>query len=268
VKVLVLASLPLAERHPTKAAFLEGVAAARSSAEVVLAFDNISPASYLRAVQREGGVDSAVRKAKLLGRSLGPVSDSINNRTGDRLDRVALGLGFRVHYFSDFRARRMQALVSEFGADIAFNLSVSYVPPFILDGCGLGVVGAHYGDLPRFRGGDTVRWTILQQAPLVVSTMLLRAQLDTGPVLTRCRIPVERGDDVARLRTKCQVAASAERLRVFERAREGVLQPDEQDLSQGSTFFKMGSHLRARVDSLLSKGEYVHYEPGGEGCRT
>ena len=58
-----------------------------------------------------------------------------------------------------------------------------------------GVLNAHAGDLPRFRGNACPNWAILNGEPLVglcIHEMI--PELDAGPVLLRAHFPLS--DDI------------------------------------------------------------------------
>jgi len=56
-----------------------------------------------------------------------------------------------------------------------------------------GIVNAHAGDLPRYRGNATPNWAILSGEDRIVLTLhLMTAGLDSGPVLLKKNIPISR----------------------------------------------------------------------------
>jgi methionyl-tRNA formyltransferase len=54
-----------------------------------------------------------------------------------------------------------------------------------------GIVNAHAGDLPRYRGNAAPNWAIINGEPEVVLTFhLMDESLDSGPVLRKSRFPI------------------------------------------------------------------------------
>jgi methionyl-tRNA formyltransferase len=146
----------------------------------------------------------------------------------------------------------------QFEPHLVHNVSALFVPKSLLEVTGGRVVGAHYADLPRLRGRDTIRWSILLGHPLRVTHMLLAPALDAGDVVCREDVDVVRGDDISTLRRKCQAKSAGGHLTVAAAVAEHRLEPSPQDLSAGSTFYEMGDFLRAKVDELLLTHRYSH----------
>jgi methionyl-tRNA formyltransferase len=120
-------------------------------------------------------------------------------------------------------------------------------------------VGAHYADLPRIRGGDTVRWSVLLDHPLAVTHLFLAPALDMGDIVARTPVPVEKGDSIEDLRRKCRRACERGHLRVIDSIVDGTLEASPQRLEDGSTFYRMGRYLREKADRALADRAYSHY---------
>lgn len=64
----------------------------------------------------------------------------------------------------------------------------------LLDRFPRGVLNAHLGDLPRFRGNAAPNWAILLGEPRVVLTVhRMDAGLDSGPILAQRAMPLDEG---------------------------------------------------------------------------
>jgi methionyl-tRNA formyltransferase len=151
------------------------------------------------------------------------------------------------------------AFVRDQRPDLVVNLSALFIPSRFLETADAIVVGAHYAELPRVRGGDSIRWSILLDIPLAVSYQVLTADLDMGDIVRVDEVGVEIGDDVATLRSKCKETSVTGYQAIADDVRFGRLSRRRQSRSDGSTFFRMGSLLRNRVDELLDAHRYSHY---------
>ena len=176
---------------------------------------------------------------------------------------MAVRLGVEVKVVEALDDRICLELVDTLQPDLVVNVSTLFIPESFLVACGHRVVGAHYAELPRLRGGDTIRWSILLDAPIVVSHMFLRKELDLGDVLCRTQVPVARGDQIDDIRLKCQDASVAGHLAVADGVRHGTLSAEPQSAQAGSMFFRMGAYLRREVDAILHEQRYSHYEAAG-----
>jgi hypothetical protein len=252
VRTLILSSHPLADRGTHKAELLARLVECES--DVIVLYSGTRLRDYTRELRRRAPADlrklSQRRGLSTTGTGAGGVRD---------LRKAAEELGVRVVAFPTLHDAQALRFVSEFEPDVALNLSALYIPKAFLDATRNRVVGAHYAELPRLRGGDTIRWSILLDVPLHVSHQVLTSELDMGDVVGCHAVHVERGDDVATLRRKCQEASVTGYLKVVEGVRAGALERRPQRRSDGSTFFRMGTFLRAHVDRLLYQRAYSHY---------
>lgn len=82
--------------------------------------------------------------------------------------------------------------LSDSGAEIVISVNwPTLVRGSMLEACAQGIVNAHAGDLPRFRGNACPNWAILSGEPhvgLVLHRMV--EALDAGPVLLRRKLPL------------------------------------------------------------------------------
>jgi methionyl-tRNA formyltransferase len=173
---------------------------------------------------------------------------------------MARQLGVAVKGFDRLGNPECLAYLHELRPTVAINLSGVYLSRKLLDSFEMGIIGGHYAELPRIRGGDTVRWTVLLDAPMIVTHMFLVPGLDLGDILRTVSIPVRRGDDILTIRGKCQAAAIAGHLELIDGLANGALERRRQQPEEGSTFYRMGDYLRGEVDRILREGQYGHYQ--------
>jgi methionyl-tRNA formyltransferase len=83
-------------------------------------------------------------------------------------------------------------LLEAAACDVAFSVNWPVLlPPAILDSFPLGVLNAHAGDLPRYRGNACPNWAILQDEPYIgLCIHLMARELDSGPVVLREKLPL------------------------------------------------------------------------------
>lgn len=143
-------------------------------------------------IGRTVGLIEAGRRALARGHSIGLVwtaADSGGHAAGladfQALARLA-GAAFRVgrHIPPDLPAAA--------GCELALSVNwPSLLPSSVLSAFPLGVLNAHAGDLPRYRGNACPNWAILQGEPHVgLCVHLMVEALDAGPVLLREHFPL------------------------------------------------------------------------------
>jgi hypothetical protein len=250
----VLSSYPLVDRFAHKELVLRGLV--DRGLEVQLVYGGTALRDYVREARRRKPLLEL--RGRLRARRIAPSAAPAYPRA-EKLRDVAGELGVPVLSFRRLNDPECLGALGAFAPDLVHNLSSLYIPDALLDAAGYRVLGAHYADLPRLRGVDTVRWTILIDHPLLVSHQLLSSEFDMGDVVLRTPVAVRRGDGIGAVRRACQAAAAVGHLVVAEQVADGRLERTPQRRADGTTFFQMGAYLRARVDELLRDCRYSHY---------
>ena len=75
----------------------------------------------------------------------------------------------------------------DLNADVVVSINfVNLIPQYFIDKFRFGVINAHAGDLPRYRGNACPNWAILNGENEVALTIhQMDASLDSGPVITK-----------------------------------------------------------------------------------
>lgn len=83
-------------------------------------------------------------------------------------------------------------LLEASGAEVAISINwPRLMRPSTLSRLRHGVVNAHAGDLPRYRGNACPNWAILNgESEVVITLHQMDAGLDSGPILSKRRLPV------------------------------------------------------------------------------
>ncbi len=108
--------------------------------------------------------------------------------------RVPFAQGPRIIEFAEF--------LCDAHADIAVSMNYTgMVPQSIIDLFPLGVLNAHGGDLPRYRGNACQVWAILNgedRIGLCVHRMI-GGELDSGDIIARAYLPIDRRTKVTQV---------------------------------------------------------------------
>jgi methionyl-tRNA formyltransferase len=83
--------------------------------------------------------------------------------------------------------------LAAYGCDIAISVNwLTVIGQPVLDVFPFGVLNAHSGDLPRFRGNACPNWAILADEPHVgLCVHLMAVELDAGPVVLREKMALD-----------------------------------------------------------------------------
>jgi methionyl-tRNA formyltransferase len=115
-------------------------------------------------------------------------------------------------------------------ADICLSVNwTTVLRQSFLDRFPHGVLNAHAGDLPRYRGNATLNWAILNQeeeACLTVHRMV--EALDAGPIALQRRRPIAPDDDMTSLSSWLDEVIPAALVEALDGIADGTLQFTEQ----------------------------------------
>ena len=264
MRIAVCSAYPLADRHYHRKLLLHELCKLRAEGiitELHLIYGGIMPAAYLEQFKRMGGL------SRVLGGFRQVSEKTAHHVTDDKV--VALPSGFTWHYarqhninialFRKYGDAASLEWFDEHKIDLAINLSGLYLPKKLLERPRLAFQGGHYGALPELRGGDTVRWTIWKNLPLVISHMTLAPKMDMGDILRRKELPVYRTDSMDDLRKRCQLAAVEGHIECVRKWADGSIERQTQKDEDGEVYYLMGDRLRDKAEKMLKGGSYDHF---------
>jgi Formyl transferase len=147
----------------------------------------------------ERDVGRKLRKLRRVGLTAAPVGLALRRvyaraDSGPPLAEVATEI-VRVPTLNSDEAR---AALRRLNADVAVSLDNTIIrePTFSLPR--YGTINVHHGAVPDYRGGPPVFWELLDGRDTVGFTLhVVDAGIDTGPVLARGEVPIERRRTVA-----------------------------------------------------------------------
>lgn len=258
MKIIVLSSFPLLDRHAYKKAFLPLLAAKPYANEICLLYHKVGLSGTGREILRLGLGEAFSKWKRMLAAPQTKNGDSSSVEPGTLSD-IARRLNIPIKRFSRLSNSDCQDFLKSFSPDVMLNLSGQYIPPSVLSLPKIGVIGAHYGLLPRFRGTDTPRWNIFLDEPLTVCHMHLVEKMDRGDILLKQRVSVEKGDTYSDIYKKCQQLGAEGYLKILDQLAAGTLQRQPQSRADGNLFYRMGDGLRQKVDTMLADKAYTHY---------
>jgi methionyl-tRNA formyltransferase len=162
---------------------------------------------------------------------------------------------------NDFNAESSEASVKELKPDLIVFTGGGLIRKNILAIPELGVLNCHSGLLPRYRGMDTLEWTILEAQdtlPQVGLTLhFMDSGVDTGPILRRYMEELQPGGTLKTVRERLEpemVRLIGEGVRDLQR---GDLQAEVQKRSEGRQYFVIHPRLQARAAKKLLRNEQV-----------
>lgn len=135
--------------------------------------------------------------------------------------RLATDLGATFIQTQNLNSPENVSRLRESGSEVAVSVNwVNIIGKDASDAFPFGILNAHAGDLPRYRGNAPVAWAILQGEARVGVTIhqMDPVELDAGPVLLKWYVPLHDGTYIGEV-----FAALEERVpRMFVEAIEGL----------------------------------------------
>ncbi|MFQ5598472.1 MAG: methionyl-tRNA formyltransferase [Nitrospiria bacterium] len=125
--------------------------------------------------------------------------------------------------------------VAAFLADLNLHLIVvvafgQILPENILKIPRYGCINVHASLLPKYRGAGPIQWAIINgETHTGITTMLMDAGMDTGPILLQEAIPIGPDETAASLSSRLSKAGAGLLLKTIGALKEGTLLPKPQD---------------------------------------
>jgi methionyl-tRNA formyltransferase len=140
---------------------------------------------------------------------------------------LALRRGLPVHQPPKVRApesiERVRAIAPEVIVVVAYG---QIIPQAILDIPKHGTVNVHASLLPRYRGAAPIQWAIARgETETGVTTMLMDAGLDTGPILLQRKVAIDDSDTGGSLEAQLAPLGAELLLETLDRWGRGEIHP-------------------------------------------
>lgn len=175
-----------------------------------------------------------------------------------RLDELLRGRGVRREQVKSHNHADCVALLTELAPDLIVLGGTRILKPRVFAPAARGTLNAHPGLLPEVRGSASVAWAIHLDEPVGCTCHFIDAGIDTGPIVSRRRIEVRRGDSYEKL-CHATVDLSAVLMReALEALRDDRLEATPQ--GEGRPALKnMPDEGVEEVRRKLAEGRYAHF---------
>jgi hypothetical protein len=134
--------------------------------------------------------------------------------------------------------------------DLIVLLGMPIVPEPILQLARLGVINAHNGALPTYRGMDAVGWAVLNNEPIICTLHLAAPAVDQGDLLAAAPVPlIPTGGLRDRVKsTQLRLLLAAARFT----ATTGRLPTTTPQADGGRQFYRLHPHLKRLLDDWIT----------------
>lgn len=144
-------------------------------------------------------VRRTIRKLRRVGITAAPVGLALRRAYADAGSGPALGdVATEVVRVPTLNGDDARDALRRLGADVAISLDNAIVRPETFGLPAHGTINVHHGAVPGYRGGPPVFWELRDGLDRVGFTIhLIDSGIDTGPVLARGDVPIERRSTLA-----------------------------------------------------------------------
>jgi methionyl-tRNA formyltransferase len=148
-----------------------------------------------------------------------------------RTKSAALDRGIPVHQPPRVRAEAAIETVRTVAPEVIVVVAYGQIiPTAILDVPKHGTINVHGSLLPRYRGAAPIQWAIARgETKTGVTTMLMDAGLDTGPILLQRSIEIGEHDTGGTLEGKLSLLGAELLLKTLSKWERGEIAPTPQD---------------------------------------
>lgn len=145
-----------------------------------------------------------------------------------------------------------QALLS-LNADLMILAGAPIVRKPLLEIPRLGVLNAHQGALPRFRGMNVIEWAILERTQPTLSVHFVDPGVDTGDIIMTVPIPLLEGDTLRKVRLRASAQQPELLAQTAVTLASGSLPRRSQRAEEGRQYFVMHPWLRVIAEQRLQE---------------
>jgi methionyl-tRNA formyltransferase len=120
-------------------------------------------------------------------------------------------------------------------------------------------VNSHPGLLPWLRGSSSVGWALYKDMPQGATVHFIDPGIDTGDIIARRELPVQRGDTYESLNYRVAILAGELMAEALTFLANGEAPREPQDKNVGETFKVIPDDLLEEGKRRLADGTYSHF---------
>jgi methionyl-tRNA formyltransferase len=157
----------------------------------------------------------------------------------------------KVIKINDLNSLKAEELIKKLEPDYILLLGTGIIRKNILTLPKYKTVHCHHGWLPKYRGVNTAEWSVYYGDDIYITTHFVDPKIDTGEILLRKRIEIDKTDSIESVRKKCRVESVDLILKTFELLVKGGYKVEIQNQEEGKQFFDMHPIFKEIVNKKL-----------------
>ena len=174
----------------------------------------------------------------------------------------------KVYIVDDFNGKRCEQLLREIKPDLVVLGRSRIIRKNVINIPRIGILNAHPGLLPKYRGIDTVEWAVYNGGDVGVTIHFIDEGVDTGGIIVQKTVNIEVSDTIASLTHKANTIAAELMTETVLRIMEGEdIRITPQSIEDGRQYFKMPRDLLRQTEQRLlriAEEQKIMQEKSGE----
>ena len=163
---------------------------------------------------------------------------------------------FNLHFTKDVKSKDSVSFLKAAKPDLIIYTGGGIIRKSLIQIPRIGILNAHMGLLPRYRGMNVLEWSLFHGDQIGVTLHFIHEGVDTGPILLRRNIEIEDSDTIASLRSKSLPISVEMFAEAISKLKAGQIDKIEQRKDEGKQYFVMHDRLKNLVErNKLGTGE-------------
>lgn len=184
---------------------------------------------------------------------LGEYLENLGYNPGIRLKDVIKKSNIPFIFIRDFTNEKDFSRLRSIRPDIIIYAGGGIIRKELLRVPKIGILNAHMGLLPKYRGMNVLEWSLFNDDPIGITIHFIDEGIDTGDILLRKAIPIEKGDTIKNLRDKSQSISVEALAEVVNKIKNDCMHPIKQKKKDGKQYFVMHTRFKKLVEEKLQK---------------
>ncbi|HET6226351.1 MAG TPA: formyl transferase [Bacteroidia bacterium] len=159
-----------------------------------------------------------------------------------------------VSVVSNFNSQESASILQELKPDLVILGGSRILKQQIISIPSIGILNAHPGLLPKYRGVNVMLWSIYHNDPIGVTVHFIDKGIDTGRICTQQQIEIQKNDTLESLRVKANEVSAKLLATVTTAIISNNLGPTmENALDKGKQYYQMDKKRVEEVNQKLKK---------------
>ena len=168
-------------------------------------------------------------------------------------DRYYYNYTDNVSVVENFNGIESEKMLEGLRPDIIILAGTRIIKPNIIKIPSVGIINAHPGLLPKYRGVDVIPWAILNGDEPGVTLHFVDKGVDTGRIIQKQKIQIFKGDTINKLRKRAEIISAKMISECLLRNADGhKITSEENKIEFGKQYYKMNSETLKDAEKKLA----------------